>query len=214
MEKISRFHFITQDIADFPHDQLARFACEGGAEWIQLRIKDKPFEAWVKYAGKTKEICDKYGARLIINDHVQIARQVGAYGVHLGQSDMFPNDARKILGENAIIGGTANNFDELQDHIRRGVDYVGLGPFRFTKTKLNLAPVLGLDGYAEVMEKCRQQGITVPVIAIGGINVEDIDAIMNTGVYGIAVSSAISLADDMIRESKRFLEGIAKYDKK
>lgn len=205
---ISFLHYITQDLENRSHEELAEKACQGGADWIQLRIKEKPYEYWEMTAVKVKEVCDKYGAKLIINDHVAIARQVSADGVHLGQNDMHPDDARKILGDNAIIGGTANTFEEIQQHVERGVDYIGLGPYKYTKTKLNLSPVIGLQGYKELLSKCNESNINTPIIAIGGIQVEDIPEILNAGIYGIAISSAISFAEDMESKTKDFIHTI------
>jgi len=209
-KKISKLQFITMDLKNKSHELLAEKACEGGARWIQLRIKDKPYEYWLTTAEKVKNICDRYQAELIINDHVQIARQIGAAGVHLGQTDMHPNDARKILGSNAIIGGTANTFEELKAHVERGVDYIGLGPFRYTTTKLNLSPVIGIEGYKTLLKKCADENIQVPVIAIGGIEVADIHEILQTGVYGIAISSAISFAKDETLKTSEFITEINK----
>lgn len=209
--QIEKFLFITQDIENRTHEMQVLEACKAGVKWIQLRIKEKPFEFWLLTAANVKQICDEYGAFLIINDHVQIARQVGAAGVHLGQNDMHPHDARKILGENAIIGGTANTFEEVKRHVERGVDYIGLGPFRFTKTKLNLSPVLGLEGYSEIVNKCKAQSIDVPLIAIGGIKIDDISSILNSGMWGIAISSAISQAEDMNEVAAEFINKIKNF---
>src|ERR1035438_4698604 len=96
-KSISRLHYITQDIAGFTHPQLVELACIGGANWVQLRVKNKQYDEWLKIALETKSICKKYGARLIINDNIQIAKEISADGVHLGKEDMSPNEARKIL---------------------------------------------------------------------------------------------------------------------
>lgn len=207
-KKIEKFLFITQDIENRTHEMQVLEACKGGVKWIQLRIKEKPFEYWLSTAKNVKQICEEFNAKLIINDHVQIARQVEAAGVHLGQNDMHPNDARKILGEEAIIGGTANTFDEVKKHVERDVDYVGLGPYKFTKTKLNLSPVLGIEGFISIVEKCRIENIETPLIAIGGIQIADISDVMSSGMYGIAVSSAISNAKSMNKTAIKFVEKI------
>jgi thiamine-phosphate pyrophosphorylase len=211
-KNIERFHFITQDIEQKPHELQVLQACKAGVKWVQLRIKEKPFEYWMKTAINVKQICEEYKSRLIINDNVQIARQVDACGVHLGQNDMHPNDARKILGENKIIGGTANTFEEIENHVNRGVDYVGLGPFRFTKTKLNLSPVIGLEGYKDIVDKCLKKDIEVPMIAIGGIEKNDINEILTSGMYGIAISSAISQSENMGEAALEFMKRINEFD--
>jgi thiamine-phosphate pyrophosphorylase len=193
---IARLHYITQDIENKSHQQLAEEACLAGADWIQLRVKNRPYEEWKKIAEETLRICRKHGAKLIINDNVQLASEIGADGVHLGKEDMSTAEARKVLGKNFIIGGTANTFGDVKMHVRAGVDYVGVGPFRFTITKDKLSPILGSDGYKRILEQCASENISVPVIAIGGITVQDVSEIIKTGVHGIAVAGAITHAED------------------
>lgn len=198
---ISRFHYITQDVPDFSHAQLAEFACEGGADWVQLRVKNKSFDEWKKIAEETKLVCLRYGAKLIINDNVRIAKEVGADGVHLGKQDMNPKEARKILGKNFIIGGSSNTMDEVKWLMDNDVDYIGLGPFHFTSTKEKLNPVLGSEGIKIIAEKFGKQ---IPIIAIGGIKAKDIGSLMQAGIHGVAVSSGINMAEDKIEMTKKF----------
>lgn len=201
---ISRFQYITQEIKGVSHNQLAEVACAGGVDWVQLRIKDKSYNECLEIALKTEAICRKYHATFIINDHVKLAKSIRADGVHLGKSDMSPKEARDILGNDFIIGGTANTFEDVEKLAAAQVDYIGLGPFRFTATKQNLSPVIGLEGYEQIVNKCVDNGITIPIIAIGGIKVEDVKTLMNTGIYGIAVSSAINLSEHKTETVKRF----------
>jgi thiamine-phosphate pyrophosphorylase len=200
--KISKLHFITAN------PQHAEEACKGGADWIQLRVKHRNDDDWKMIAEETKGICKNYGAKLIINDSVKLAKLVGADGVHLGKEDMPPDEARKMLGPGFIIGGTANT---LEDIIRLGalkVDYIGLGPFRYTQTKTNLSPIIGLEGYLELMKACVVEQVKVPVIAIGGIKLNDVEEILATGVYGIAVSSAIGSSGDIVATAQTFIRNI------
>ena len=118
------------------------------------------------------------------------------------------NDARKLLGPGKILGATANTFNDLRTAVAAGADYVGLGPFRFTTTKKNLSPVLGPDGYRRILNECRAQGITSPVVAIGGITSGDIPSILSTGVSGIAVSGSILRAKDPVAETAGLIETI------
>jgi thiamine-phosphate pyrophosphorylase len=201
---ISHLHYITQDIEGVPHQELTLNACIAGIDWVQLRVKNRSYNEWLDIAHKTEMICRKYHAKLIVNDNVVIAKAIKADGVHLGKSDMSPREARQELGSNAIIGGTANSFEDIKLLSDEGVDYIGLGPFRFTTTKENLSPVLGLEGYKKIIEHCKKNGISIPIIAIGGIKLEDIKPISETGVYGIAVASAISAAPNMFETAKRF----------
>ncbi|TWF44816.1 thiamine-phosphate diphosphorylase [Chitinophaga polysaccharea] len=189
---ISHLHYISQT----PHTDHIQAACDAGCKWIQLRIKNEPPAAILPVAEAAKAICDRYQARLIINDYPQIAVAVGAAGVHVGKLDMSVAAARAIAGPELIIGGTANTLEDILQHVRDGASYVGVGPFRFTTTKQNLSPILGLKGYQSIIQGLRERNISVPVIAIGGILAEDIPALLETGVHGIAVSGLISGAID------------------
>lgn len=201
---IAHLHYITQDIEGVSHHELAMQACSAGIDWVQLRVKNKTHNEWLDIALQTELVCRKHHSKLIINDNPTIAKQIKADGVHLGKSDMSPHEARQILGSSAIIGGTANTMEDIINLHNQGVDYIGLGPFRFTSTKENLSPVLGLEGYKTIIEQCRTKGISIPIVAIGGINVEDIKPLVETGVYGIAVASAISKAPNIFEAAKKF----------
>lgn len=202
--KISKLHYVTANPAH------AEEACKGGINWIQLRVKHRNDDDWKMIAEETKVICHRYGTKLIINDSVKLARLVNADGVHLGKEDMPPDEARKLLGPDFIIGGTANTFEDIERLAALKVDYIGLGPFRFTKTKDNLSALLGLQGYLDIMKECVTQHINVPVIAIGGIKLNDVEEILATGVYGVAVSSAISESGDIAATAQAFIHRIKK----
>jgi thiamine-phosphate pyrophosphorylase len=201
---IEKLHYITHDVPGKSHAELAGEACAAGARWIQLRVKSKPCAEWKEIALQTQAVCKKYGAKLIINDSMTLARDIGADGVHLGLSDLSTAEARKILGHGFIIGGTANTFADIVMHAHAGVNYVGVGPFRFTATKAKLSPILGLEGYRSLLQKCREANIHIPVIAIGGITCADIPSLLETGVYGAAVSSVITGAGDKSSVIKDF----------
>ncbi len=178
------------------HIENIREACEAGVKWVQLRVKNEPLEKVTEMANRAREVCNEFGATLIINDHARVAAASRADGVHLGKNDQSPEEARKQLESGQLVGGTANTFEDIQSLVRMGVDYVGLGPFRFTSTKEKMSPILGLEGYRAIMKQCEVADITVPVIAIGGIQLDDIPAIMETGVQGIAIASLINQAKD------------------
>ncbi|MCC9137948.1 thiamine phosphate synthase [Pontibacter silvestris] len=201
---ISKLHFITQAVNGNSHAEAAKAACAVGADWVQLRVKHQPEALWKEEALQTKAICQKYGSTFIINDNVALAAEVDADGVHLGKTDMSPAEARMLLGSGKIIGGTANTFEDVQRLVAQGVDYVGLGPFRFTSTKDNLSPILGLEGYQNILQQCHSANISIPVIAIGGIATADVAPLLAAGVYGIAISSAINLATDKVQMVKLF----------
>ena len=206
---ISRLHYITQDLPNFSHAELAEFACKGGANWIQLRIKNKSYEDLLKIAQETKLVCLKYGAKLIINDNVQITKEISADGVHLGKDDINPREARKILGDNFIIGGSTNNMEDVRRQMADGCDYIGVGPYKFTSTKEKLNPVLGLEGIRSTTKILKTFVVsTPPLIAIGGIKLEDVELLMQTGIKGVAVSSAINLAEDKTEATLKFVTSL------
>ena len=185
-----------------------RMALEGGCRWIQLRMKDAPAEEIIACAEEVLPLCRRHGAKFLLDDHVELVRQLGADGVHLGKNDMPVDEARKILGPDSIIGGTANTIEDIIRLHKQGADYIGCGPFRFTTTKKNLSPILGLDGYKSIVLKMKELGIALPIVAIGGITVEDIPAVMGTGVSGIALSGAILGAPDPVEMTARIIETI------
>lgn len=197
-------HF-TQQIS---YAEGIRMALEGGCRWIQLRMKDAPVEEIIACAEKVLPLCHRHGAKFLLDDHVELVRQLGADGVHLGKNDMPVDEARKILGSDIIIGGTANTIEDIIRLHKQGADYIGCGPFRFTTTKKNLSPILGLDGYKSIVLKMKELGIDLPIVAIGGITVEDIPAVMGTGVSGIALSGAILGAPDPVEMTARIIETI------
>lgn len=185
-----------------------RMALEGGCRWIQLRMKDASAEEIIACAEEVIPLCRRHGAKFLLDDHVELVRQLGADGVHLGKNDMPVDEARKILGPDIIIGGTANTIEDIIRLHKQGADYIGCGPFRFTTTKKNLSPILGLDGYKIIVLKMKELGIDLPIVAIGGITVEDIPAVMETGVSGIALSGAILDAPDPVEMTARIIETI------
>lgn len=202
--------FITHCTDKYDYLQSVEVALKGGCRQIQLRMKEATVEEVAQTAYRAKALCDACGAQLYIDDHVEVCKQVAATGVHLGKLDMPPAEARKLLGDGFVIGGTANTFDDIRHLAAEGVDYIGLGPFRFTTTKKNLSPVLGLEGYKEIISRCQAEGISLPVLAIGGITIDDIPALMQTGISGIALSSTILQAEDPVGETQRIIN---KYGK-
>lgn len=177
----------------------------GGCGWVQLRMKDAPREDIVAVAQELKPICAESECILIIDDHVDIARELELDGVHLGKTDMAPMQARAMLGGKPIIGVTANTFEDIQGYADMDIDYIGLGPFRFTSTKKNLSPILGLEGYRTIMQQCAAEGIFIPTVAIGGIETADIDSLIATGVSGIALSGSLIRANDTTAETAKVI---------
>lgn len=203
--------FITHYTDRYSYFDSACMALKGGCRWIQLRMKDASEAEITREALRILPLCREHGATFIIDDHVEIVRKTGADGVHLGKNDMPVDEARKILGKQFIIGGTANTIEDVRRLHQAGADYIGCGPFRFTTTKKNLSPILGLDGYRNIVATMKQEHIELPIVAIGGITCNDIPAIMQTGVSGIALSGTILRADSPAEETHRILEEIRKY---
>lgn len=196
--------FITHENEHYGYVDGARLALLGGCRWIQLRMKDATDEEVVAAAARIQPLCKHYHAIFILDDRVELVDRVQADGVHLGKKDMPVDEARELLGPDRIIGGTANTFDDVERLCRQGADYIGCGPFRFTTTKKNLSPVLGLDGYRQIIAKMKEKNLDIPVVAIGGILPEDVSDILSTGVEGIAISGGILNADDPISKTAEF----------
>ena len=188
----SKLQYISQGATAAQQLHHINAALEAGCNWIQLRFKNASEEDITVLAKQVKAACTKYGATFIINDHPHIVQAVDADGVHLGLTDLGVCEARKIVGNHKIIGGTANTLEHILQRVDEGCNYVGLGPFRFTTTKEKLSPILGLEGYDKIMTALALQNISIPVYAIGGIALNDVQSISQTGIYGIAVSGIIT----------------------
>lgn len=186
-----KLQFITHQTNRYDTVAGAKEALEGGCKWIQLRMKGATTEELMAAGKEIAALCREHGATFIIDDHVELVNEIGADGVHLGKNDMPVKEARNILGAMTIVGATANCYGDIVKAYSQGANYIGLGPFRFTTTKSNLSPILGIDGYKRIMHECQENGIAIPVVAIGGITVSDIGEIMHTGVSGIALSGSI-----------------------
>ena len=196
-----KLQFITHHTNRYSHIDSARIALEGGCRWIQLRIKGTSDKVLEETAIAVQKMCRAHGATFIVDDNVLLAKRIGADGVHLGKSDMPISEARKILGEDIIIGGTVNSFEDIATTLQTTApDYFGCGPYRYTTTKQNLAPILGIEGYSEIVRKMRMHHINIPIVAIGGITKSDIPAILSCGADGIALSSGILSAENPINE--------------
>lgn len=197
--------FITHYTERYSYLDSARIALEGGCRWIQLRMKNCPLSEVEAVGRQVKALCKEHDAIFIIDDYVELAQKLEADGVHLGKNDMPVAEARQVLGEGFLIGGTANTFEDIVRHYQGGADYIGCGPFRFTTTKQNLSPVLGLQGYASLMQQMKEADIHLPVVAIGGITRQDIPDILRTGVHGIALSGAVLHANNPVKEMQDIL---------
>jgi thiamine-phosphate pyrophosphorylase len=167
-------------------------ALDNGCDWIQMRFKHQKPKKKYALAEAVKFLCEEYLANFIINDDVHLAEKINADGVHLGLTDMGVMEARSILGKTKIIGATANTFEDIIHQVNNGCDYIGLGPFQHTITKSNLSPILGFEGYRSIIAKMNQSQIEIPIYAIGGIALQDVETLITTGIHGIAVSGIIT----------------------
>jgi thiamine-phosphate pyrophosphorylase len=175
-----------------------------GVSGIVWALHDKmPGEVWEEWEiAKVKEECDKYKAKLIINDNSDLALKIGANGVHLGQKDEAISIAKGKIRENQIIGKTCNSLEHIKQAVKSCADYIGLGPYRFTSTKENLSPILGIEGY-------KYLNLDIPIYAIGGIRLEDAKPLSETRIYGIAISSLILES----KEPEKKVKELRKYFK-
>ncbi|MBC2603509.1 thiamine phosphate synthase [Puniceicoccus vermicola] len=179
---------LTLDGISLSHEEQVSALCEAGAHWIQLRMKSATDDEVEKTAKRCLEICRKRGVKLILNDRAEVAQRVGADGVHLGKLDMPWNEARALLGADFLIGGTVNSVADAKQAVEsRALDYVGVGPFRFTRTKKNLAPTLTEEQWREIVAVL--DGL--PAYAIGGIEATDLGRIRELGLQGFAISSGL-----------------------
>ena len=197
--------FISHYTERYSYLDSIRLALEGGCRWIQLRMKDATDDEVRPIAIEAQQMCREAGATFIIDDRVELVRELHADGVHLGKNDMPIIEARKILGPDFIIGGTANTFDDVKLHYESSADYIGCGPFRFTTTKQKLAPVLGLDGYRSIVSLMRAANINIPIVAIGGITEDDIPTILATGITGIALSGTVLRAENPVQKMNEII---------
>lgn len=197
--------FITHYTDTISYLDSVRIALAGGCRWVQLRMKNASIDEIRPIALEAQRLCREAGATFVLDDHVHLCREIQADGVHLGKTDMPIDEARLLLGDRFIIGGTANTIEDIRVHVARGANYIGCGPFRFTTTKERLAPTLGLDGYRQIVASMQHDGIRIPIVAIGGITLTDVPDVMQTGVDGIALSGAVLRAEDPIAEMRRLI---------
>ena len=206
-----RLQFITHHNDLYSYVDSARIALEGGCRWVQLRMKDVSPQLFEQIALIVQEMCRSYSATFIIDDDVELVARIKADGVHLGKNDMPIAEARKALGNGYIIGATVNRFEDVMAILSEATpDYFGCGPFRYTTTKRGLSPILGYDGYIDIMSKMREHNIDIPLVAIGGITQGDIPDLLRCGVDGIALSGSIINAKDPLQQMREVVELLSK----
>ncbi|ARS41822.1 thiamine phosphate synthase [Sphingobacteriaceae bacterium GW460-11-11-14-LB5] len=204
MKYIEKLHYITHDIPHLSHIEQAQQACEAGAKWIQYRCLSKTDEALLQDINAIAEICDDWGTTLIVTNHVHLNGKADIQGFHMEDMDADFVALRKRVGHDITLGGSANTVENVIRLAQEGADYVGYGPFAETETKPNQYKLLGIEGYQQAIKELDAQHISIPLLAVGGIKTYDVEALMQAGIYGIAVSGAINLADDFIEAYQDF----------
>lgn len=207
-KEFSRLLFITHQTEEYSYLDSVKLALKGGCRFIQLRMKEAVENEVKQVARSAKELCRSVGAVLTIDDRVELCKELALDGVHLGKEDMSPQIARQVLGSQVWIGGTANTLEDIIELQKQGVDYIGLGPFRYTTTKKKLSPILGLKGYKDIIDCSITHQLDLPIYAIGGIQLEDVSSLMELGLWGISLSSTILNADQPTQMTAQILEQI------
>ena len=196
-------YFITSSEFGWTHEELAKMALEAGVRIIQFREKNMSTKRMFEIARRLRKMTDEYGATFIVNDRVDLALAVGADGVHVGQDDLPAEVVREIF--DGIIGVSAHTVDEAK-RAERFADYLGVGPVFGTKTKKDAKEPIGVEGLREIV-----LSVSIPVVAIGGINRNNVLEVLKAGVAGVAVISAIAGAKDPKEEAKRLVEIVESY---
>lgn len=208
MKYIEKFQYITHDIPNFSHIDQAQLACEAGAKWVQYRCLSKTDEQLLQDINAIAEICDDWGTTLIVTDHVHLNGKADIQGFHIEDMEADFIALRKLVGNDITLGGSANTHENLIRLANEGADYAGFGPYAKTETKPNDYLPLGLEGYQQAVSELHEKSINLPVLAVGGIKIYDVEALMQTGIYGIAVSGAINFADDFIEAYQDFYTSV------
>ncbi|MEJ6401881.1 thiamine phosphate synthase [Yoonia sp. 2307UL14-13] len=194
---IPQLCFITDPQAPLPILDQAEKAARGGARWVQLRHKTLPDADFARLARTLRERLSALGSELVINDRVEVARHIGAFGLHIGQSDGDPTQIRSRIGPDMVLGLSIENAAQLSQIPAHGVDYLGVGPIRATGSKSDHAPPIGFEGLTHIAS-----ATPLPCMAIGGLSAADIPTIAKCGCAGVAVISAISRANDPQRAAQ------------
>jgi thiamine-phosphate pyrophosphorylase len=201
---IEKLHFITHDIDQLSHIAQAQTACESGAKWVQYRCLNKSDDELLEDIHVIAEICDDWGATLIVTDHIHLNGKADIQGFHIEDMSADFTRIREQVGEAITLGGSANTISNLIRLAKEGADYAGFGPFADTITKPNNYPHISLQTYKDAEEALMAQGLSLPILAVGGVSLGDVDDLLHTGIFGIAVSSAINLADDRAYAYQQF----------
>jgi thiamine-phosphate pyrophosphorylase len=199
-----RLYLITdRKVATKPLSEAVRLALEGGVRAVQLREKDLSVRELLTLAQELRSITREFGAKLFINDRVDVAVAVDAEGVHLGTRSMPPEGARKVVGKDMLIGVSTHNKEEAKAAVVGGADFITFGPIFETQSKVKYGSPVGIIALNSV-----KSGIETPIFALGGVKSGSVSKIMASGAYGISVISAILGADDIRKAAEVLVQEV------
>ena len=208
MKYIEKLQYITHDLPYLSHVEQVQMACEAGAKWIQYRCLSKTDEELLTEINLIAEICDDWGTTLVVTDHIHLNGKADIQGFHIEDMEADFTILRKLVGDDITLGGSANTLENIIRLVNEGADYAGFGPFAHTETKPNDLPLLGVEGYSVILKKLKALSVEIPILAVGGVKIADVESLMQTGIHGIAVSGAINLADDFIEAYQDFYDAV------
>ena len=200
LHRIRLYVLISSNITKKSVKETARLVIDGGADTVQLREKTISDSKFISLAREVRDITTKRGSLLIINDRVHVVRKVNADGIHLGQQDMSALEARNIIGDEKIIGVSTHSITQARQAQKDGADYIAIGPIYPTSTK-DHEPSVGIEIIHEISE-----AVSIPIIAIGAITLENLDEVLKAGASRIAVCSAIIGSKDIYSSTRQFKE--------
>ena len=208
MKYIEKLQYITHDIPQLTHIEQVQLACEAGAKWVQYRCLSKSDEELLKDIHTIAEICDDWGTTLIVTNHIHLNGKADIQGFHIEDMDADFVTLRKLVGNDITLGGSAHTFENIIRLAKESADYIGLGPFASTNTKPNDFPLLGIEGYSTLKPQLESLNVSIPILAVGGIKIYDVETLMQAGIYGVAISEAIHSADDFIEAYQDFYDAV------
>ncbi len=205
--------FLTTDLPTYTHVQQVKDACEQGLKWIQYRTKNTPLEQWIDTAKEIRAITKAYNAVFIVNDNPEVAEKSDADGLHIGKEDAAISLCRKRFS-NKILGYSCNHIDDVIYAQQEGASYAGIGPYRFTTTRQKLNPILGAELLKKIIVDYKQNHLKIPLVAIGGIELNDIESLCKIGIQHVALSSFIvkALLTHQYESITQVLDTFKKYN--
>ena len=197
--------FITNSDSQINVVDQIKGAIAGGCRWIQVNMEDASDDDIKCVINEVKPICQESESILILNDRVELVKELELDGVHLDKGAMLPTQAREILGAGPIIGVAANSFSDISQIRYFDIDYISVGPYKHPESSTADSPIVSTDDYASIMAQIHEQQIELPIVAFGDIETTDIQGLWATGINGIAVSNAIANANDISAQTAQFI---------